>query len=305
MSTTPLVSILINNYNYANYVPNAISTALGQSYDRIEVIVVDDGSRDESRDVISGFSDRVKAVFKQNGGQGSAFNAGFAASQGDIICFLDADDYCAPNKIAQVVKQFQERPEAGWLFHQLQRVDAEGTPLASHSLDLEDSFVDFRDPILRGQPVRALMPATSGLCFRRDVLTKTLPMPEQLRISADNYLRLSAISRYPGILSSEKLAFHRIHGANNYEAKNNTSYLHGETNIQTSYYLRKLFPETGAFTEQLFSHSLGQLVGHRELAKVRQIPELASYLKEYFSLQTWLRNSPRILVNIAKASLST
>jgi glycosyltransferase involved in cell wall biosynthesis len=303
MSKPPLVSILINNFNYARFLPFAIGAALSQTYHHVEVIVVDDGSQDESKLVIEQYGDRIHAIFKPNGGQASAFNAGFAASQGDIICFLDADDYCTPDKVSRVVQQFEQYPEAGWLFHELQKVDTAGLPITGVSPTWMKSLTDFRQLILQGQPIRTLVPATSGLCFTRSLLTQTLPMPEQLRLSADNYLRLSAMLFAPGLLLPEKLAFHRMHGSNHYEAGTNQFFLHAETNIQTSYYLRKRFAEMGAFTEQLFAHSLGQLVGRREFAKVAQISEFRSYLKEFFSYQAWIRNSPRILVNIAKSAL--
>src|SRR5262249_35043848 len=95
----PLVSVIINNYNYERFVGDAIASALDQSYERKEVIVVDDGSTDGSRSVIQGYAKRLVVVSKANGGQASAFNAGFAKSRGEIICFLDADDVFLPNKL--------------------------------------------------------------------------------------------------------------------------------------------------------------------------------------------------------------
>src|SRR6202167_4054060 len=86
----PLVSIIIDNFNYARFIRAAIDSALAQSYAQVEVIVVDDGSTDNSRDVISSYGNRVSAVFKPNGGHASAFNAGFRASRGSIVMFLDA-----------------------------------------------------------------------------------------------------------------------------------------------------------------------------------------------------------------------
>jgi hypothetical protein len=87
MDPQPLVSILINNYNYAHFVTEAIESALAQTYRHVEIIVVDDGSTDDSREVIGRFGNLVRMVAKENGGQASAFNAGFAASKGEIICF--------------------------------------------------------------------------------------------------------------------------------------------------------------------------------------------------------------------------
>ena len=301
MNDSPLVSILINNYNYAGFVPQAIDSALSQTYDRVEVVVVDDGSKDHSRDVIATYGDRVVSVFKPNGGQGSAFNAGFSASRGEIICFLDADDYCFPEKADQVVQQFQKHPDAGWFFHRLKRVDATGQPLNPESDNSEVNGFDFRSQILKGQAVRTQFPATSGLCFKREALLQTLPMPEQLRISADNFLRLAAIHQAPGLLSEKQLAVHRIHGSNAYESRKDTAYLHAETNIQTCYYLRKRFPETQAFTDQLLSHSFGQAAGRLGFSKASQIPAANDYLEEFFTAKSWLTYSPRIFYNYAKS----
>jgi glycosyltransferase involved in cell wall biosynthesis len=92
MKQNPLVSIIINNYNYGRFVREAIDSGLNQTYSHKEVIVVDDGSTDDSREIIASYGNGITSVLKENGGQASAFNAGFAVSQGDIICFLDADD---------------------------------------------------------------------------------------------------------------------------------------------------------------------------------------------------------------------
>ncbi|MBE9012744.1 glycosyltransferase [Pseudanabaenaceae cyanobacterium LEGE 13415] len=301
MNQFPLVSILINNYNYEKYVSQAIDSALNQMYERVEVVVVDDGSKDHSRNVIEQYGDRVVSVFKPNGGQGSAFNAGFAASQGDLICFLDADDYYFPEKAEQIVKAFQSDPELGWVFHRLKRVDAEGQALDSEGGMNEFGKFDFRSQMLKGEAVRPIFPATSGLCFRRDILQQTLPLPEQLRISADNFLRLSAIHLAPGLLIDSELAVHRIHGSNSYESRKDTAYLHAETNIQTSYHLRQRFPTTKAFTDQLFSHSYGQIAGRSGFDRLSKIPESNAYLKDYFSIASWISYSPKIAYNYVKS----
>src|SRR5450631_2550416 len=87
----PLVSVLINNYNYREYLAQAIDSALSQDYDPIEIIVVDDGSTDDSRSIIARYGTKIRTVFQNNSGQASAFNAGINAAQGDILCFLDSD----------------------------------------------------------------------------------------------------------------------------------------------------------------------------------------------------------------------
>src|SRR4051812_12972155 len=96
----PLVSIIVNNFNYARYLREAIDSALDQRYEPTEIIVVDDGSTDRSREIIASYGSSIIPVYKPNGGQASALNAGFAASRGDIIVFLDADDILFPEAAA-------------------------------------------------------------------------------------------------------------------------------------------------------------------------------------------------------------
>src|SRR5688572_29854944 len=92
----PLVSVIVNNYNYGRFLAQAIDSALSQDYPRLEVIVVDDGSTDDSREIIARYGSKISPVLKANGGQASAFNAGFNASRGDVVIFLDSDDQLAP-----------------------------------------------------------------------------------------------------------------------------------------------------------------------------------------------------------------
>src|SRR3954468_21000759 len=121
--TSPLVSILINNYNYGRFLVEAIDSALNQTYRHCEVVVVDDGSTDDSRQIIARYGDRIRTVLKPNGGQGSTFNAGWKEARGDIICFLDADDAFTPYKVERILQVFKEDPSLGWVFHTLKLIE--------------------------------------------------------------------------------------------------------------------------------------------------------------------------------------
>src|SRR4051812_11797773 len=99
----PLASIIINNYNYALYLAAAIESALEQAYPNCEVVVVDDGSTDDSRQIIESYGSQITAIYKANGGQASALNAGFFASEGQIVLFLDADDVLLPAAMQLVI----------------------------------------------------------------------------------------------------------------------------------------------------------------------------------------------------------
>jgi glycosyltransferase involved in cell wall biosynthesis len=93
MSTATSASI-ISSYNYGPFLQERIDSVLNQTSQNVGVIVVDDGSTDNSREIIASYGDRIIPVLKANGGQGSAINAGVAVSQAEMISYLDANDIC-------------------------------------------------------------------------------------------------------------------------------------------------------------------------------------------------------------------
>src|SRR5438128_2226574 len=117
------VSIIVTNHNYAEFLPHALHSALQQRGPEVEVIVVDDGSTDSSRDVIASFGDRVRPCLQDNQGQKGAFNTGLAAATGDIVMFLDSDDELTPGTAAAVAAAFAAHPEAGRVLFRLAVVD--------------------------------------------------------------------------------------------------------------------------------------------------------------------------------------
>lgn len=212
-----LVSVIINNYNYGGFVGDAIESALAQTYTNCEVIVVDDGSHDNSREVISRFGSRIKAVFKSNGGQSSAFNAGFAESSGDVICFLDSDDVFLPTKVERVVDGLAACPQ-GWCFHHIQWTDTALKPIFTSPIPYSTGRYDFRSALIEGKCTFAA-PATSGLAFARTLLNQLMPIPEAITITSDNYLKLSSLALEPGYFIAEQYALQRMHGNNAYTGR--------------------------------------------------------------------------------------
>ena len=97
----PLISVIITNFNYANFVGEAISSVLSQTYPYVECIVVDDGSTDNSREVIESFGN-VKSIFRSNAGQAQAGLTGLSSISGSIVVFLDSDDYLLPEACATI-----------------------------------------------------------------------------------------------------------------------------------------------------------------------------------------------------------
>lgn len=150
----PLVSIIIPNYNYAPYLGEAIDSALAQTHQPVEVIVVDDGSTDASRSVIQRYGDAIQAVFQSNAGVSSARNAAIARARGAYVLFLDSDDVLLPGACATLLNAFSERPECGVIFGQAQRVDAQGILFGIHA---NESRYFGRHDFLWGNPM--LVPA--------------------------------------------------------------------------------------------------------------------------------------------------
>ena len=101
MSST--TSVIITAYNYARFLPRCLESVLGQSHPADEIIVVDDGSTDQTPEVVSAFP-AVHYIRQNNAGKAVAFNRGFEASKGDLICHLDSDDYWLPEKLKRVTE---------------------------------------------------------------------------------------------------------------------------------------------------------------------------------------------------------
>ena len=254
-----MVSILINNYNYARFVGEAIDSALQQDYPQVEVVVVDDGSTDDSREIIMRYGDRVRCVFQRNSGQAAAFNAGFAESSGEIICLLDADDRFTADKAKVVADIYEGHPTAGWVFHPLTLFGTD-RQLAGEAPAGRDDFVDARSDAASGR-LKVATPATSGLTFRRSLLGRLLPMPVEIRITSDNYLKLAALGLTPGVLAGRSLAEQRIHGANAYTLNPRVSSLRGEIAMMTAHHLRRAFPELKRLAHGVYARGFTQWLG--------------------------------------------
>jgi glycosyltransferase involved in cell wall biosynthesis len=239
------VSILINNYNYGRFLGEAIRSALAQSYSHREIVVVDDGSTDNSLQVAESFADQVRLIAKQNGGQASAFNAGFAASRGKIICLLDADDVFLSGKVERIVDVFQQNPESAWCFENLKLFHDSQSERRPRDLRFAAGKIDARQSMLEGIFPGNIESASSGLSFRRELLARILPMPHAKSILlCDDYIKAACYALSPGIALDEELSLQRLHGTNLYT---NTAIrdrrMTGQMNFLMGIYLQRQFKE--------------------------------------------------------------
>jgi glycosyltransferase involved in cell wall biosynthesis len=215
----PLVSVLINNYNYCDYLSQAIDSALCQTYASIEVIVVDDGSTDQSRQVIARYDSKIVRILKDNGGQASAFNAAVSRSSGDILCFLDSDDWFCPTKVEEVVQVFaQANSDAKpiMVHHPLETSDEiAGKTTGEVFGKTHISPCNWYDFARKYHFVEYIAGPTTGVSLNRRLASLLFPLPERIaRTSADDFI-VKASSILGEVYSLNKcLARYRLHGNN-------------------------------------------------------------------------------------------
>lgn len=209
-SKPALTSIVISSYNYARYLKETIDSCLDQTYPDVEVIVVDDGSTDNSRELIHSYGDRILAVFKENGGHASALNLGFQKSRGDVVIFLDSDDALMPTAVEECVTLFQDK-EVSTVRWQMWTMDSCSRVMAKKVPPDKIAQGDLRDNLLLEGPHH--FPPTSGNAWARWFLERVMPIPEDLfRLGGgDLYLATLASLYGPVRATEEPQGLYRIH----------------------------------------------------------------------------------------------
>jgi glycosyltransferase involved in cell wall biosynthesis len=212
-------SILIDNFNYSSFLGDAIDSVLSQTYTDFEIVVVDDGSSDNSREIIEKYASkdtRIKAVFKSNGGQASAFNAGFEECAGDVVCFLDSDDMFAPTKLNELAEIFKTGAE--YVYNDHITLFADGSfgadtlkryPYRGYNLFLVYYMSKYPGDVC------------STLSMSRFLAQKIFPLSdeEEWRIQADDCIVFQAAMMAKSHFLDKKLTVYRLHGANGHAGK--------------------------------------------------------------------------------------
>jgi glycosyltransferase involved in cell wall biosynthesis len=242
----PVVSILITTYNYGRFIEECLDSVLSQDFpaDQMEVVVVDDGSTDDTEERVRKYGAKVRYFRTANRGQASALNLGFTESRGEIIALLDADDIFFPGKLALLADAFERDPGLGMVYHPMQGWNAQTNerresqyPLLGGSLfENEGTFFWYEAP---------------GTCasFRRKFVEKLLPIPEGIRMLADDYPGCLIVFVAPILALPECLSAYRVHGSNSFQV--NESHMPLETRKNR---LRLWQVVTDAKCKWLFDH---------------------------------------------------
>ncbi len=206
------LSIVITNYNYEEFVGNSIASALSVQWEALEIVVVDDGSTDNSRDVIRGFGDRVTAIFQPNGTQRVACNTGYARSTGDVVMFLDADDMLEPSIATEIAKVW--RPGISKIQFQVARMDGAG--------HLTGSVSPVYDPLPTPDLIRHWSrtttaypsPPGSGNAYSRTFLDRIFPIGDACGAAGDSACIAAAPLFGDVVTIAKPLVRYRIHSRN-------------------------------------------------------------------------------------------
>ncbi len=207
MSGDKLVSVVITNYNYEQFLPEAVESVLNQTYKNIEIIIVDDGSRDDSRNVIEKYADEypnILPVFKENGGQASAYNAGVSKAGGDIICFLDSDDVWFPEKVQKILLPHQQKD---FVQHDVLK---QGNP----NFSVPHAHFD-RTRLFNDYGYLYIFSPSSAVSLSTALAKEIFPIPEHnLELCADLFVMFAATYLKGVHTLDDVLSLYRIHDSN-------------------------------------------------------------------------------------------
>lgn len=176
----PFVSVVLITYNCAAYLTTAIDSVLSQTWTDLELIVVDDGSTDGTRQLVEAVTDpRVRYIEQPNGGPNAARNRGTLAARGALIAFLDCDDWWTPQKISRQVARARDRPRAGLIYSFATRVNERGVPKERYDTALDGEALD---TLLFGN---AIAGSASSALVTRAAFEQVGPFDETLRFGED------------------------------------------------------------------------------------------------------------------------
>ncbi len=219
--TKPTISALIDTYNQEHFIEQAIVSVLEQelSPSELEIVVVDDGSTDDTASLVAKFAPRVRYIHKKNGGQASAFNTAIPETHAPIVAFLDADDWWAKGKLRAVLDAFEQYPGIAAVGHGYFEVrdDSSRTepvvPERTYCLNLANLEA------ARVARSGCAFLATSKLAIRRRTLDQIGPVSEHFVFCADSILMALALALGGAIILDQPLGFYRLHRGNLYESR--------------------------------------------------------------------------------------
>lgn len=217
MENAPLVTVIIPTYNYGQYICAAIDSVLASHFPEraIEIIVVDDGSADDTSQKVQAYKDRIQYVFQSNRGKASATKVGIERANGKYIFNLDADDYFLPEKIKTVVKIFESDKDVSHVGHPALCWNVDSGTKRSEPLPhwLIERKINGKEVLVDFYKKGILFGGGSTFAARAEVL-KRCPIPDEVDMYIDEYLILMTLNKGYSFFIKQPLSIWRIHGGN-------------------------------------------------------------------------------------------
>ncbi|MFH1985710.1 MAG: glycosyltransferase [Pseudomonadota bacterium] len=202
------VSVVIPTYNCEKFLQKAINSVLSQTYSNIEIIVVDDGSTDNTKEMVNNIESNIlRYYYQDNSGPGSARNHGIEKALGSYISFLDADDYFHPENIEYKINIFENNPNIEWLFSDVVFVDTVGNEICLGSEYFKNDYTS--NKFKEKKIFKALLESgnfinTSGIIVRRNCF-KNIGMFDENQLLHQDYLQWLRLSyAYPNFIYIKK-----------------------------------------------------------------------------------------------------
>ena len=202
-----LISIIIPTYNHALFISDAVNSCLEQTYPNIEIIVVDDGSTDNTKQILEPYSSKIKYIYQKNAGPAAARNNGARASNGSYLLFLDSDDWLSSEQIALQIIELDKRPEYGLVYSAWKNVDETNKQIIGEVRPKTEGDV------LQKLLLRELFFSPGAALIRKECFDNVGPFEERKEFmrseDTEMWVRIAA-ANYPFAYLDEPLFFHRV-----------------------------------------------------------------------------------------------
>jgi glycosyltransferase involved in cell wall biosynthesis len=305
--TNPLVSVVVPNYNHAQYLGERLDSVLNQTHTNLEVLLLDDCSIDNSREILRQYAakdNRIRLIFNEQN-SGSTFkqwNKGFAQARGEFIWIAESDDAAAPTFLTELISQLELHPQAGLAFCQSQLIDAHSQPLTSRPAYAEEfGTANFcirgEDLVRQFMALACIIPNASAVLMRSTTRQQVGLAPEHLRLAGDWQYWVRYLLQTDVCFIGEPLNYFRTHpnnvrsrtereGVNLLEMADVLNYIKGAVDLEPSvqqqacqrmieaWFHTFIYAPLSLQTHQTFVQKMRQFNTHFTELWWRQLPQI-------------------------------
>lgn len=203
------ISVITPSFNQGQFIEQTIQSVLNQNYPNLEYIVMDGGSTDNTLSILKKYENKLKWFSEKDKGQSEAINKGLKMATGDVVTWLNSDDYYLPHALKKVVEEFEENKEAQWVTGDYKIVDEKGKQI--------QSFIPWYKGLLRKHTTFNMLSFANFIIqpstfWKKDIMKDVGYLKEEYHLCMDYDLWLRIMKKYPPTVISSPLSVFRIHG---------------------------------------------------------------------------------------------